>query len=112
MLLHFWAVGCTSCAAEYPDFARAVAAYTPRGVQVVAVDAWGEPPMLVRQWQTGHTVAGTFLVDRPQGVVRQYGVQGTPTTLFIDKQGRITGRSTGPLAYADFGQALTHLISL
>ena len=110
VLLHFWAVGCTSCAAEYPDFARAVAAYAPRGVRVLAVDAWGEPPALVQQWQGGHHLPATLLIDQPQAVVRAYGVQGTPTTLFIDRTGRITARTTGPLAYADFQHALTSLL--
>jgi len=44
VLLHFWAVGCSTCKAEYPDFSRAVRTYTPKGLAVVAVDAWGESP--------------------------------------------------------------------
>jgi len=110
VLLHFWAVGCPSCAAEYPDFSRVVATYAPKGVRVVAVDAWGEAPALVRQWQAGHHLPPTLLIDQPQAVVRQSGVQGTPTTLFIDRTGRITGRNTGPLTYADFQHALTGLL--
>ncbi len=110
VLLHFWAVGCTSCAAEYPDFARAVAAYAPRGVRVLAVDAWGESPALVQQWQDGHHLPATLLIDPSQAVVRVYGVQGTPTTLFIDRTGRITARTTGALAYADFQHALTGVL--
>ena len=156
VLLHFWAVGCPSCAAEYPDFSRVVAAYAPKGVRVVAVDAWGEAPFkgrffqaagattraggaagpvlvsvatgqrtsqtkkptpkrgeapaLVRQWQAGHHLSATLLIDQPQAVVRQYGVQGTPTTIFIDRTGRITGSNTGPLTYAGFQHALTGLL--
>jgi len=110
VLLHFWAVGCPSCAAEYPDFARVVATDAPRGVRVVAVDAWGEAPALVRQWQASHHLSATLLIDQPQAVVRQYGVQGTPTTLFIDRAGRIVSSNTGPLAYANFQHALTGLL--
>ncbi|MDQ2831555.1 MAG: TlpA family protein disulfide reductase, partial [Chloroflexota bacterium] len=82
----------------------------PRGVRVVAVDAWGEEPALVRQWQAGHHLPATLLIDQPQAVVRQYGVQGTPTTLFIDRTGRITASNTGPLTYADFQHTLTGLL--
>ncbi len=39
VLLHFWAVGCSTCRAEYPDFSRAVATYRPKGLDVLAVDA-------------------------------------------------------------------------
>ncbi len=110
LLIHFWAVGCTTCRAEYPDFSRAVAAYEPKGLRVLAVDAWGESAPLVRQWRTSHHLQATFLIDEPQAVVRQYGVQGTPTTLFVDRQGRITGSHTGPLGYADFQSALAGIV--
>ncbi|HKC75912.1 MAG TPA: redoxin domain-containing protein, partial [Chloroflexota bacterium] len=39
VLIHFWAVGCTTCAAEYPDFSRIVRAFVPKGLVVLAVDA-------------------------------------------------------------------------
>jgi peroxiredoxin len=102
ILLHFWAVACTTCAAEYPDFARAVRADVPRGLTVLALDAWGEPPSMVRQWQARHHLPATLLIDQPQEIVREYGVQGTPTTFFIDRMGRIVSSSSGPLTYSDF----------
>jgi cytochrome c biogenesis protein CcmG, thiol:disulfide interchange protein DsbE len=102
ILLHFWAVACTTCAAEYPDFARAVRAAVPRGLTVLAVDAWGERPSMVRQWQAHHHLPATLLIDQPQEIVQEYGVQGTPTTFFIDRTGRIVSSSSGPLSYSDF----------
>jgi len=102
ILLHFWAVACTTCAAEYPDFARAVRADVPRGLTVLAVDAWGEPSSMVQQWQARHHLPVTLLIDQPQEIVREYGVQGTPTTFFIDRTGRIVTSSSGPLTNAAF----------
>jgi peroxiredoxin len=102
ILLHFWAVACTTCAAEYPAFARAVRADVPKGLTVLAVDAWGEPPSMVQQWQAHHHLPAALLIDQPQEVVREYGVQGTPTTFFIDRTGRIVTSSSGPLTYAAY----------
>ena len=110
VLLHFWAVGCTTCAGEYPDFLRAVAAYQPKGLRVLAVDAWGEPSALVQLWRQSHHLAATYLIDEPQAVVRQYGVQGTPTTFFLDRTGRITATNSGPLSYAAFQHAIDKII--
>ena len=111
ILLHFWAVACTTCAAEYPDFARAVRAAVPRGLTVLAVDAWGEPPSLVQQWQARHHLPATLLIDQPQEIVREYRVQGTPTTFFIDRTGRIVGSSSGPLSYAAFPSNIRRILS-
>jgi peroxiredoxin len=95
-------VACTTCAAEYPDFARAVRTDVPRGLTVLALDAWGEPPAMVRQWQAHHHLPATLLIDQPQEIVQEYGVQGTPTTYFIDRTGRIVSSNSGPLTYAAF----------
>jgi peroxiredoxin len=110
ILLHFWAVACTTCAAEYPDFSRAVRAYVPKGLTVLAVDAWGEPPPLVQQWQARHHLPATLLIDQPQEIVREYGVQGTPTTFFIDRTGHIVTSSSGPLTYADFQSNIRRIV--
>jgi peroxiredoxin len=110
ILLHFWAVACTTCAAEYPDFARAVRADVPRGLTVLALDAWGEPPAMVRQWQAHHHLPAALLIDQPQEIVREYGVQGTPTTFFIDRTGRIVSSSSGPLTYADLQSNIRRIL--
>ena len=110
ILLHFWAVACTTCAAEYPDFARAVRADVPKGLTVLAVDAWGEPPSMVQQWQARRHLPATLLIDQPQEIVREYRVQGTPTTFFIDRTGRIISSGPGPLTYAAFQRNISRIL--
>ena len=110
ILLHFWAVACTTCAAEYPDFSRAVRADVAKGLTVLAVDAWGESPSMVQQWQARHHLPATLLIDQPQEIVREYGVQGTPTTFFIDRMGRIASSSPGPLTYAAFERNISRIL--
>jgi peroxiredoxin len=110
ILLHFWAVACPTCAAEYPDFSRAVRADAPKGLTVLAVDAWGEPPAMVRQWQARHHLPATLLIDQPQAIVREYRVQGTPTTFFIDRTGHIVSSGPGPLTYAAFQRTISRIL--
>jgi peroxiredoxin len=110
VLIHFWAVACTTCAGEYPDFSRAVAADQSKGLRVLAVDAWGEPGTMVQQWRRSHHLPATFLIDQPEAVVRQYGVQGTPTTFFIDRSGHIKAANSGPLSYAAFQQNVGKIV--
>jgi len=110
VLLHFWAVACTTCAGEYPDFARAVQAYTPKGLRVVAVDAWGEPAPLVQEWQNSRHLPATLLVDPSQAVPSMYSGTTTPTTYVIDRAGRVAYAHTGPLSYAGFQQQIGNVM--
>lgn len=110
LLLHFWAVGCTTCAGEYPDFSRAVRAYTAKGLRVVAVDAWGESQPLVQDWQNSHHLPATLLVDPSQAVPSMYSGTHTPTTYLIDRAGRVAYAHTGPLSYAGFQQQIDRVM--
>lgn len=110
VLIHFWAVGCPTCAGEYPDFSRIVRQYRSRGLVVLAVDAWGEPKPLIAQWQSSHHLPATILVDVPTAVYNLYHGEGTPTSYFIDRRGRITYSMSGPLSYAQYQQHLAKII--
>ncbi len=110
VLLHFWAVACTSCRAEFPDFSRAVSAYTPKGLKVIAVDAWGESAQMVANWQGINHLQATMLVDPSVGVPQQYNGTGTPTTYFIDRNGRIAAKNTGQSSYDYFQQHISQII--
>ncbi len=110
VLLHFWAVACTSCRAEFPDFSRAVSVYTPKGLKVVAVDAWGESAQMVANWQGINHLQATMLVDPSVGVPQQYNGTGTPTTYFIDRNGRIAAKNTGQSSYDYFQQHISQII--
>ena len=110
VMIHFWAVGCTTCAAGYPDFSRIVRSYTPKGLTVLAVDAWGEPSTMIQTWQNSHHLPATLLVDQPQAVVNRFGVQGTPTTFFVDRTGHIVATSPGPLSYSGYRDRIAKIL--
>ncbi len=110
VLIHFWAVGCPTCAGEYPAFSRIVRQYRSRGLVVLAVDAWGEPKPLIAQWQSSHHLPAAILVDVPTAVYNLYHGEGTPTSYFIDRQGRIAFSVSGPLSYAQYQQHLAKIM--
>ena len=110
VLLHFWGVPCTSCAAEYADFARAVKVYGPKGVAVLDVESWGSDMAIVQAWQKAHHLAAHILVDPAAGVPTRYGVTGTPTTIYVDKSGKIVASVAAIESYADFARHLNALL--
>lgn len=110
LLLHFWGVPCTSCRAEYPAFLRAIHTYEPRGLTVVAVESWDSPLPLVQAWQQSHHLPAIMLVDPDGAAPALYGVTGTPTTVYIDRKGRISASVAATESYADFAAHIARIL--
>lgn len=101
VLLHFWAVDCTTCQAEQVDYLRAISNLGTRAPAIVAVDAWGESASYVAPYVRRHRLPGTVLVDPSRDVFYSiYQGQGTPTAYYIDAHGVIRAEAPGQENYA------------
>jgi len=87
-----------------------VQANAPKGLTVLAVDAWGESASLVQQWQSSHHLLATLLIYPAMRVFQQYSGQGTPTTFFIDRAVRVTFSNAGPLSRDAYQSAISHIL--
>jgi peroxiredoxin len=97
VLLHFWAVDCDYCRAEQPDYLQAIHNLGAHAPKILAIDAWGESRGYVAPYVTRTHLPGTVLIDPPHTVFDSlYKGQGTPTTVYIDKQGIIRQTVIGP----------------
>ena len=102
VLLHFWAVDCTSCQAEQADYLRAVQHLGSKAPVILAEDAWGEPASYARPYVIKHHLPGVVLIDTSRAVFDGlYQGQGTPTAYYIDRQGIIRQTVIGPEVYGD-----------
>jgi peroxiredoxin len=97
VIIHFWAVACTTCQGEQAGYVRAIVALGRSAPQVLAVDAWRESSGMIAAYMQREHLPGIGLVDLTASVVEGiYGVQGTPTTYFIDRHGIIRRVVAGP----------------
>lgn len=112
VVLHFWATWCPPCRAEFPEFAKYAAAAASEDWVIVplSIDDTAEPvgPYVAK-------LPGRFPVywDARGELANALGVSAVPTTVVLDKAGRIAWQSTGVADWSPSGvpsivQSLNH----
>ena len=100
VLLYFWATWCPYCAKELPAAIEQLArAYGDRSLTVLAVNI-EERPETVRSWVRQHKVTVPVLLDADGEVSADYRVTATPTTILVDRAGRLLARAVGTRPWA------------
>ncbi len=96
VMLNFWATWCPPCRREIPSMESIYQDFGKDGFVVLAVNEFEDPDHVFAY--TGQlSVDPTFpvLFDRDSTVSQLYGVKGLPTTVLIDKQGKMVYRAVG-----------------
>jgi hypothetical protein len=112
---------CPGCVSQgLPQAQRAADLFRPADVAVVGLhcvfehhDAMG--PNALRAFLHEYRVRFPVGIDEPDGVslprtMRAYEMQGTPTTLLIDRQGRLRRHSFGHLSDLQLGDEIMALV--
>lgn len=98
-VLNFWYAGCAPCRAEAPDLIALSKEFTPQGVQFVGVNV-RDTASTALAFDRNFGMTYPSVIDNNTGsvVLAFTGVvspQAVPTTLVIDKQGRVASRILG-----------------
>jgi cytochrome c biogenesis protein CcmG, thiol:disulfide interchange protein DsbE len=103
IVLNVWASWCTQCVAEFPYLATASARYG-RQVAFVGADS-NDIAADARKFLAGHPVSYPSYTSTPQSLGPLATIEGMPTTIFIDKRGKVVHVQTGAYQSLD---ALLH----
>lgn len=112
IVVNFWYAGCPPCRAEADDLEKIYAQYKGKGVQFIGVNTRDDAAQ-AHTFDVTHGVTYPSILDADGGAV-QLAFSGamrpnaTPTTLVLDKQGRISARIAGSID--DQPSTLTTLI--
>jgi thiol-disulfide isomerase/thioredoxin len=98
VLVNFWATWCPPCRKEFPSLGRVRKLFKPAEFEVLAVNV-GEDPDTVFSF-AGNTEF-PVLFDRDSKAMAGWPVRGLPTTLLVDRQGRLAFRATGGREFDD-----------
>jgi thiol-disulfide isomerase/thioredoxin len=102
-VLHFWATWCGPCREELPALAAYAADLAASGggpLVVVAVEP--SPPEKIAAFLAGIGISGFATLRDPSGRSgAAFGLFGMPSTVLVDRDGRVVARRAGPLDWHD-----------
>jgi peroxiredoxin len=110
VLINFWATWCLPCRVEMPGFQRVWEAYADRGFTIVGLSVDQGVRSDVHRWVEQRDL--TFpIAFAPGSVVRTYGGANVlPTSILVDREGRIAHRVEGYYAEPALRAAVRRLL--
>jgi thiol-disulfide isomerase/thioredoxin len=94
VVLDFWATWCGPCREAIPHLIDLQRTYQEKGVEVIGMNVDKGDAETVRRFVKSMDIPYPITIT-PEEVSREYGVTGLPTTILIDKEGRIRQKLLG-----------------
>lgn len=94
VLLDFWATWCEPCRMSMPALQKALDRFGKAGFEILSLNQ-GEGREQAQHFMDDHGYTFHVLLDSGTAVASQYGVDGIPTTVLIDKKGIVRRITVG-----------------
>ena len=88
VMVNFWATWCGPCRQEMPLLGQLQTKYEPLGFTLLGVNVEPDSAAAV-DWLKGVAVGFPILFDRKNAVAQSFGVEGMPSSVFIDRAGNV-----------------------
>lgn len=101
VVLNLWATWCPPCVAEMPALDQLASRVAGRGIVVLPVSSDRGGAARVRAFYDSHGIEHLPIWLDPEGAALQsLKLEGIPTTLILNRTGRIAGRLEGAINWA------------
>lgn len=89
LIIHFWATWCPYCKKLQPGLDKLYKKYQADGLQLIAISFREDEGVTPQAVLEERGMSFSTVVNGDRVAQNLFGVKGTPTTIFIDKNGRI-----------------------
>jgi len=101
LVVNFWYAACPPCRFEAPDLAELAAQYADRGVQFLGINVYDDVAV-ANSFERDFGIRYPSILDTETGEARlafagQLPPNGVPTTIIVDRQGRVASRLSGAI---------------
>lgn len=100
VLVNFWATWCEGCQVEIPWFIQFEKDYSDRGLAVVGVSMDDDGWKSVKPWIKQKNVNYEIVIGN-DSLAKQYGLEGMPLTVLVDRAGKIADVHPGIVDQAE-----------
>ena len=108
-LLNFWASWCGTCREEMPDLVTLKSDYNNRPFSILSIN-FGEGRDTARQFAISYGATFPVLLDPEKKVATSYGVVTIPTSLLLDKNGKVIKTWVGQISPAAVKTEINRLL--
>ena len=109
VVVNFWATWCPPCRQETPDLVRLYRDYRARGVEIVGISMDDDPQKAVPPFLREYGVPYPVLVPDSSFDLAS-DIDSLPTTLLIDRQGRVAKVWVGAVGESDVADEIDLLL--
>ena len=99
-IINFWATDCPGCIKEMPGLTDIYNQLKGQGLQIIAVSMSYDPPNQVLNFTHKNKIPFPVVLDVDGQIARSFGdIRLTPTSILIDKNGKIIDKVIGELDF-------------
>ncbi|MCZ7532242.1 MAG: redoxin domain-containing protein [Acidimicrobiia bacterium] len=100
VVVNFWASWCLGCRTEHAALMQAASDYEAFDTTFVAINYQDDPKNAEAFLdELGRSEVTVYTVDEGSTTAFEWGVLGLPETFFVDRDGIVVGKVSGPVSY-------------
>ncbi len=110
VIINFWATECPGCVKEIPLLIEMYHKYKSQNLVIIGAAMSYDPESQVREMVRQKSMDYPIVLDSNDDLLKAFNIKVTPTTIFIDAQGRIVQRKLGEMSHEYFQQSIQLIV--